>query len=77
MHKVFYHIMVNVSDPTSGHETDVIHIELHLFYRLPRGIQINLGAFMLKYMMLCKEDSTKGLAYGKINQDFWQKWSAY
>lgn len=52
MHRVLYHIVVNVLTPTSGHETNVIHIGLHPFYGLLRGIQIKLGTFMIKYMML-------------------------
>lgn len=66
IHLVFYHIMINVLAPTSDHKMDMTHIGLHLFYGFLRGIQINLGIFVLKYIFLCKDDSTKGLAYGRI-----------
>lgn len=70
LHRMLYHIVVNILARTSGHKMNVTHNGLHLFYELLRGIQINLGAFTLKYMLLCEDDSTKGIAYGRILEGF-------
>lgn len=66
LYHVLYHIVASVLAPTSGNKMNVTHIGLHLFYGILRTIPINLDVFMIKYMVLYKEDSTKGLRYGRI-----------
>lgn len=58
IYRVLYHIVMNMLALTSSHRMDMTYISLHLLYVIIRGIQINLGAFMLKYMLLCKDNST-------------------
>lgn len=66
LHRVLYHIIVSILAPTSGHKTDVKHIGLYLFHGILHQVRINMGAFMIKYMQMCKDDFTKGLAYRRI-----------
>lgn len=66
MHRVLYHVLVNVLASINGHKIDVTHIRLHLFYGILRDIKINFGAFMIQYMTLYKKDAKKELAYGQI-----------
>lgn len=63
LNRVLYHIIVSIHAPTSGHKVDLIHIGL---YEILHQVKISIGAFMIKYMMMCKEDSIKELAYGRI-----------
>lgn len=42
------------------------HIAHQLFYELLHSVRINMGAFMIKCMMLYKDESKKGLIYGWI-----------